>query len=411
MTAPDIRLTMFLPPDDTLRVWDLRGELRTTVRWHEMMNEDHAAAFTVAKVAQLDLLREIRASLDDALRNGRTFESWKAELVPQLQKAGWWGMVTDPALTGTDQPVLVNERRLQTIFRTNVRMSQAAGLWAKIQREKDVLPYLRYLSDHYRKEPRKDHRSWHGLILPVDHPWWLTHFPPNGWGCKCLVMQVSEDLMRLRKWQVGTPPDDGPDTLFFAAGRKEPLRVPAGVHPGFGYNPGVAHLRAVADKTLNSIRLAEEAGLEAPARKLVADLLADPAFEQFIALPDQPFPFAWLDSEKRNWIGAERGLIQFSKATRDHIVIDRQRDHLTMAHFRLAASLIDRPLYVFRERGTHLVIFGRSPEGRIYRVVVKTTADRSENYLSTIYPSDQRGIAAKMRSADSELVYQAAADE
>lgn len=410
MTRPDIRLTMFLPPDDTLRVWDLRGELRTTVRWHEMMNEDHAAAFTVAKVAQLDLLRQIRTSLDDALRNGRTFESWKAELVPQLQKAGWWGMVTDPALTGSDRPVLVNERRLQTIFRTNVRMSQAAARWLKIQTEKDRFPYLRYLSDHYRKEPRKDHRSWHGLILPVDHPWWLTHFPPNGWGCNCHYEQVSQARMDRKGWKVSTPPDDGPDTLFFAAGRKQPLRVPAGIHPGFGYNPGIAHLRAVADKTFSSIRLAEEAGLEEPARRLVADLLADPAFEQFIALPDQPFPFAWLDSEKRGWIAARSGMVRLSRATRDHIVIDRRRDYLGVADFRLAASLIDRPLYVFRERGTHLVFFGRSAEGRIYRVVVKTTADGSENYLSTIYPSDRRGIAAKLRSADSELVYQAADD-
>ena len=60
MTQPDIRLTMFLPPDDTLRVWELRDELRPSMRWHEMMHEDHAAAFTVSKVAELDLLRAIR---------------------------------------------------------------------------------------------------------------------------------------------------------------------------------------------------------------------------------------------------------------------------------------------------------------------------------------------------------------
>ena len=30
-----------------------------------------------------------------------------------------------------------------------------------------------------------------GTLLPVDDPWWQTHYPPNGWGCKCWVRQVS----------------------------------------------------------------------------------------------------------------------------------------------------------------------------------------------------------------------------
>ena len=33
---------------------------------------------------------------------------------------------------------------------------------------------------------RPEHRAWHGLILPIDHPLWDTHYPPNGWGCRCL---------------------------------------------------------------------------------------------------------------------------------------------------------------------------------------------------------------------------------
>lgn len=378
MSQPDLRLTMFLPPDDTLRVWEVRGELRTTVRWHEMINEDHATAFTVAKVAQLDLLRSIRASLDDTLRNGGTFESWKARLVPELQKAGWWGLVTDPALTGSDQPVLVNERRLQTIFNTNVRMSQSAARWLKIQQEKDSFPFLRYLSDHFRKEPRKDHRSWHGLILPVDHPWWLSHFPPNGWGCRCHYEQVSQARMDRNGWKVSPLPDDGPDSLFFAAGRDRPLRVPAGIEPGFGYNPGTAHLRAIAGKTIASVDAAVAAGLDLPARRVVEEIVADPAFAQFRALPDQPFPVQVLMADEAAAIGARARMVMLSRTTTQKQ--DARHPELAQAEYQKLPAILASPDLI-EQQSAGRTAFYRFIDDRWYRAAVKVTASGDEIWL------------------------------
>ncbi len=402
---PDLRLTMFLPPDDTLRVWELRDALRPTVRWHEMMHEDHATAFTVAKVAELDLLRTIRESLDATIRSGGTFESWKANVLPELKKAGWWGLVANANLTGTDQPIIVNERRLQTIFNTNVRMSQAAGAWAKVQAEKKRFPYLRYLSDHWRKRPRLDHQSWHGIILPVDHPWWQTHFPPNGWGCRCHYEQVSEARMERQGWKVSEPPSDGPSRKFYAAGRSRPIDVPAGIHPGFGYNPGTAHLRAIADKTLNSVRMAELAGLDEAARRKVSEIVADPAFEQFVSLPDQVFPFAWLDPDRRALIGAQSGIVRLSQATMAKQSERGCQLELRADQYRLAAAIIERPDVLFREYGNHLIMFGTDADGRSYEVVVKTTGDKAENYLVSVHRSNARRLRAKLLSQLAELIF------
>lgn len=411
MPEPDIRVAMFLPPDDTLRVWELRDELRPTMRWHEMMHADHASAFTVAKVARLDLLRTIRESLDRAMREGRTFEAWKTSLVPELKRAGWWGMVSDADVTGTTEPVIVNERRLQTIFRTNIRMSQAAGRWAKIQREKDRFPFLRYLSDHYRKKPRLDHRSWHGVILPVDHPWWQTHFPPNGWGCGCHYEQLTKAEMDSRGLSVSTPPDDGPPRPFFAAASDRPILVPPGIHPGFSYNPGTAHLRAVADKAATSIARAENEGLEAAARETLERIVADPAFDQFVALPEGEFPFAWINQARRGDIAAQSGMVRFSASAHAHIFDDRGRSELGSDRLREVAAIISQPRAVFRERGNHLVYFGAGANGDLYQVIVKTTGDRSRNYLSSVYRANRRSIERKRRSADSELLFEVAGDE
>ena len=30
-----------------------------------------------------------------------------------------------------------------------------------------------------------DAKGWDGTVLPLDDPWWSSHSPQNGWGCKC----------------------------------------------------------------------------------------------------------------------------------------------------------------------------------------------------------------------------------
>jgi len=302
--ADKLGYSIFLSPADTVRAWGARGDLIRTVNWSEMVNEQRAIGFTVAKIAKLDLLRYIRESLDDVIRRGGTFSQWKAQIVPELKRRGWWGAIRNAELTGTDDTVIINERRLRTIYDTNVRMSKASGAWQKIQRNKDVAPYLRYMSST-SEHKRPLHKLWYGVILPVDHPWWQTHFPPNGWFCKCSYEQVTERQMRRNGWTV-TPMDqiaDGPGRAWSPASGGTQI-VPAGIDPGFAYNPGTAHLRVIADKATTSINQALKAGLEEPAKQTVRELVADVAFDQFLALPTPSFPVLVIDKVAANAISA-----------------------------------------------------------------------------------------------------------
>jgi hypothetical protein len=62
-----------------------------------------------------------------------------------------------------------------------MRVSRSAGQWQRIDRTKKTLPYLVYYLGPSANH-RDEHVGWAGTILPVDHPWWDTHFVPNGWG-------------------------------------------------------------------------------------------------------------------------------------------------------------------------------------------------------------------------------------
>src|SRR5690606_36450379 len=160
-----------------------RGKgLAESFAWQDVWEEEHARAFTVAKAMRRDILQDIRAAVDQAVGEGITFEQFRDRLRPQLEAKGWWGKQTmeDP-LTGETRPVqLGSTRRLRTIFDVNLRSAYQAGRWKPIQEVKDAFPFLRYVAVGGKQgdgRTRPEHRASHGTILPVDHPWWETHYP------------------------------------------------------------------------------------------------------------------------------------------------------------------------------------------------------------------------------------------
>jgi SPP1 gp7 family putative phage head morphogenesis protein len=393
MADVDIRPLIGLPPADTRRAFDARGELRTTVKWHEMWESEHARAFTVAKIARLDLLDTIRNSLADILANGGTLEQWKARIIPDLQRAGWWGRIEDRELTGTSAPVFVGPRRLETIFRTNMRVSRAAGQWARIQDRKDVAPYLRY-SAVMDGRTRPLHRLWHGTILPVDHEWWNAHFPPCGWNCRCTVIQLSERDLRERGWKVSKgPPPGGAPRAFWRAGSDKPERVPAGIDPGWAYNPGRASMRGVAETARATLARTAEFDL-AGARAALRELLDSPSFPHALEEPGTSFPVMLLDDELRIALGAQGRVGILSAET----FANQRRQHpeIGVAEYRQLPEIGGAPDLVFRQDDQRLM-FMRASDGRWMKAVVNVSGDRGALLVTSLQWATAREIQRARR--------------
>lgn len=193
--------------------------------WDEVWQEEHAAAFTVAKAMGKDVLATLRDAVDRAVADGQTFAEFKKRLRDVLAALGWWGVQTvkNPKTGKPETVELGTPRRLKTIYVTNARVARAVGQWYRIQRTKDDLPYLLYELGPSQRH-REQHEKWAGTILPVDDPAWGRMFPPNGWGCKCRVRQLSQRQAD-RKGGETTAPDTG------------------GIDPEWAYNPGSAPRR------------------------------------------------------------------------------------------------------------------------------------------------------------------------
>ena len=207
MPQPEI---LNVPPREAVEHFRAKG-YHVGFHWRDTDAAEHVRSFTAAKAMRLDILEALGRETDRAIAEGITFAEFRDRLEPRLRKLGWWGRqrMVDP-VTGKSRVVqLGSPRRLRIIFDTNLRMSYARGRWERIERVAEARPFLRYVAV-LDSRTRPEHRAWHGTVLRHDHPFWRTHYPPNGWRCRCTVQQLSEEDLEEFGYARGDPPAGRP---------------------------------------------------------------------------------------------------------------------------------------------------------------------------------------------------------
>lgn len=228
-TATDLAFILKRPFAEQVAFF--RGKLRRQVpteTWRDLWKAEHDRAFMVAGAAKADLLADLAAAVQAAIESGESIEQFRARFGDIVQKRGWQGWTGEGTQAGTNW-------RTRIIYRTNMATSYAAGRHAQLQ-DFPLWVYRHSGAEH----PRLQHKAWNGLTLPKDHPFWQTHYPPNGWGCGCRVFGARSErgASRVGGQPDYTEPPEGWNALDPKTGE------PAGIDEGWGYAPGAS----VADK-------------------------------------------------------------------------------------------------------------------------------------------------------------------
>lgn len=192
-----------------------------TERWDDIQLAAHDRAFIVAGAQGADLLADLRAAVDKAISQGTGLAQFEKDFKAIVAKHGWTGWTGEGSKGGVAW-------RAKVIYQTNMATSYAAGRWKQLNDPQllKVLPYWKYKHCDSVMHPRPLHLAWDGLTLPPDHPFWETHFPPNGWGCMCSVSAVFKS-----------------EFMTAIANSKGPANAPTstnGIDKGFGYAPGAS---------------------------------------------------------------------------------------------------------------------------------------------------------------------------
>lgn len=233
------------PFDEQVAAFRLRlRDLRPTARWDDLWQAEHDRAFMVAGAVKADLLADLAAAVDRAIAEGTGIDAFRRDFRAIVEKHGWHGWTGEGTAKG-------EAWRTRVIYQTNLRTSYMAGRHAQLVAGDYPLWVYRHGGS---REPRLDHLGWDGLILPPDHPFWATHFPPNGWGCNCRVFGARSVAGAVRRG--GKPGLTLPDGW---AAPSPKTGAPSGIDRGWAYAPG-----ATVAETVNRIVAGKVAQLPAP---------------------------------------------------------------------------------------------------------------------------------------------------
>lgn len=86
---------------------------------------------------------------------------------------------------------------LRTEYDTAVIRAHNAADWREFERNKDILPNLRWMPTT-SPSPEGSHRNyWTAkLTLPIDDPFWNDHHPGDRWNCKCSLEATDDPVNR-----------------------------------------------------------------------------------------------------------------------------------------------------------------------------------------------------------------------
>lgn len=125
-----------------------------------------------------------------------------------------------------------NEAYLYTEYNSAIAQARTASQWQEIIAQADLLPMLTYHTVGDARV-RPTHAALDGISRPVKDKFWDSYMPPNGWNCRCTVLQDDEaQKTSLRGFK---QPDDVPDIFMFNAGKERIVFSPK--HPYFSVAP------------------------------------------------------------------------------------------------------------------------------------------------------------------------------
>lgn len=165
---------------------------KVTNDWRELWEDAHAKAFTVSKMTDMELLKDTKGTFEQALKEGWSSQKTQRELTKMYKTRGWWGKQEVENENGTIKTVqLGSPYRVRTIYRQNIQSAYNAGRYLEQMKNVDIAPYLQYICV-LDERTRPEHKAMHLKVFRYDDPIWAYLYPPNGFGCRCMVRQLTQ---------------------------------------------------------------------------------------------------------------------------------------------------------------------------------------------------------------------------
>ena len=151
-----------------------------------------------------------------------------------------------------------NRNYLYAEYNHAVTSSQMAAKWHDFQQDGDRYN-LQYRTANDERV-REEHQRLHIITLPVSDPFWEQFMPPNGWNCRCVVVQVRKGRYPESDSQqavgIGEEITEEPKKRIFRFNPGKELKVFPDKHP---YNKAPEAAKKIVAKLAEEIKTPEQA--------------------------------------------------------------------------------------------------------------------------------------------------------
>ena len=406
----DIAQAFKLPPRQAIDFFRAKGH-KIDWNWWESWEAAHSKSFTVAKAMRMDVLTDIRSQMNKALKQGLTAKDFARTLEPRLKKLGWWGRQVIVDSQGRAEVVqLGSPHRLKTIYRTNMNTARAQAHYKNAKANAEDRPYWQYdaLQDG---RTRPHHAAMDGLVFRHDDPFWDSHYPPNGFNCRCRVRAFTEDDLKERDLkvtsgnehlrqvdqQVGVDKRTGevikrPATEFRQGDR---VMTP---DPGWNYNPGATATRDLQAVEIRKMERNLTQGEGGMVNQSISQGLSSQPFHRFInktkAADGEVYPVAAVSAQRAKYMGlpeqVDARVLRLSSESVDHLDHQKRFARLKNKDWQRIQRMIDQGELMPDRLKTHRILLLKDAE-QSWTLVFKYTRN-NELYLTTYHRANARQV-------------------
>lgn len=140
-------------------------------------------ATTVSFLSTLEQIETVIKAVNKSIADGGTFKDFQ-KLIEESE-------------------IILPKHYLENVFRTNIQSAYGHGRWIQQNRNKAKRPYLMYSAINDSRV-RPSHLALNRIVRHIDDPFWLTHYPPISFRCRCTVIALTEK----QALKYGITPDD-----------------------------------------------------------------------------------------------------------------------------------------------------------------------------------------------------------
>lgn len=363
-----------LPPEKVIEYFASKG-VAISSDWHSLWQEANAKAFTMSRILKLDVLKAVRGEVLNAIENGLTFKEFQKNIQPQLIKKGFWGRVVNEE----GKETFITPHRLKTIYQTNIQSAYMAGRYREMIENADDRPYWQYLAV-MDGLTRPTHAALNGKVFRYDDVFWKTHYPPNGFNCRCRIRALrAEQLGSMNITPEVTKSVDFETITKNAGGR--PAEITRYIDPktgvrmapdaGWNYNPGEAGYMPNFDK----YEYAE-------AKACVKELLGDAPLKMALSGNyNINLPIAILNKENMEIIGTQSQTVYL---TNDTITKNTKRHpEMNISEYQKIPELIENMGKGVVVNDTYKSMIFIKRNGKILYAAIKRTESGKTLFLTS----------------------------